>query len=56
MLKAAEVVRRISAYEPKVRISESWRRDVGGLDLADEVWEGLLDPARFAAACAALPD
>jgi len=56
VVKAAEVIRRISAYEPKARVSESWRRYVEGLALADEVREGLLDPARFAETCASLSD
>jgi acetylornithine deacetylase/succinyl-diaminopimelate desuccinylase-like protein len=56
VVKAAEVIRRISAYEPKARVSESWRRYVGGLALTDEVREGLLDPPRFAETCAGLSD
>jgi acetylornithine deacetylase/succinyl-diaminopimelate desuccinylase-like protein len=56
VVKAAEVIRRISAYEPKVQIPESWRRYLEGVELPDEVRAGLLDPARFAEACAALPD
>ena len=56
VVKAAEVIRRISVYEPKVRISEGWRRYLEGLALVDEVREGLLDPDRFAEACAGLPD
>jgi acetylornithine deacetylase/succinyl-diaminopimelate desuccinylase-like protein len=56
VVKAAEVIHRISAYEPKARISESWRRYIDGLALAEEVREGLLDPSRFAETCAGLPD
>jgi acetylornithine deacetylase/succinyl-diaminopimelate desuccinylase-like protein len=56
VVKAAEVIRRLSAYEPKARIPESWRRYLRGLDLTEEVREGLLDPTRFAEVCAALPD
>jgi acetylornithine deacetylase/succinyl-diaminopimelate desuccinylase-like protein len=66
LVTAAEVVRRIAAYQPKTRILDEWRRYVSELGLApelaaaltdpDRVWETLrtLEPlgfARFAHAC-----
>ncbi len=48
LVTAAEVVRRIAAYQPRARILDVWRRSVEGLGLPDEVTRALTDPEQVA--------
>jgi acetylornithine deacetylase/succinyl-diaminopimelate desuccinylase-like protein len=54
LVKAAEVVRRLVAFRPAGKITDTWRAYVTALDLPPEVAEGLVDPARVWETCAAL--
>lgn len=55
LVKAAEVVRRLSQYQPKARLDEMWAARVGATRLADNIKAGLLDPSRLADTLAELP-
>ena len=46
VVTAAEVVRRLAAYQPKARLDELWVQRVHATDLPEEVKAALLDPAR----------
>jgi acetylornithine deacetylase/succinyl-diaminopimelate desuccinylase-like protein len=46
LVTAAEVVRRVSAYQPKARILDEWRRYVHELELQPELEAALTDPGR----------
>ncbi len=46
LVTAAEVVRRISVYQPKAKILDEWRRYVSELGLAPELAAALTDPDR----------
>ncbi|MCU1351229.1 MAG: acetylornithine deacetylase/succinyldiaminopimelate desuccinylase-like deacylase, partial [Acidimicrobiales bacterium] len=56
LVKAAEVVRRITEHRGETDIHDTWRGFVQGLDLPPELAEPLLDPDRFWDALDALPD
>jgi acetylornithine deacetylase/succinyl-diaminopimelate desuccinylase-like protein len=47
LVTAAEVVRRIAAYQPKTEIHDVWRRFVERMQVPDEMSKALLDPAKF---------
>jgi acetylornithine deacetylase/succinyl-diaminopimelate desuccinylase-like protein len=47
LVKAAEVVRRLSTYRPTAQISDIWRGQVAAMSLPDEVRAGLTDPDRL---------
>ena len=47
LVKAAEVVRRLSTYRPAAQISDIWRGQVAAMSLPDEVRAGLTDPDRL---------
>ena len=49
LVNAAEVVRRIAAYQPRPTILDVWRRSVASLDLDPEVAAALVDPDRVVA-------
>ena len=55
LVKAAEVVRRIAAYRPEARISETWRAFVEGSGFPPELAATLTDPDRLWDALAGLP-
>jgi acetylornithine deacetylase/succinyl-diaminopimelate desuccinylase-like protein len=55
LVKAAEVVRRLSLYRPQAHISEVWKAQVAVMPLPDEVKAGLLDPARIWSTIETLP-
>ncbi len=55
LVTAAEVVRRIAAYEPSTQIHDVWRRFLAGMDLPDEMIAPLLSPESFAGALEGLP-
>jgi acetylornithine deacetylase/succinyl-diaminopimelate desuccinylase-like protein len=46
LVTASDVVRRLSAYHPKARILDEWRRYVSELGLAPELAAALTDPER----------
>ncbi len=47
LVTAAEVVRRIAAYRPPAKISETWRGFVEGMQLGDDLTFALTDPDRL---------
>jgi acetylornithine deacetylase/succinyl-diaminopimelate desuccinylase-like protein len=47
LVTAAEVIRRLTAYEPQPVLSEHWRAWVGHLDVPAELRAALLDPSRL---------
>jgi acetylornithine deacetylase/succinyl-diaminopimelate desuccinylase-like protein len=47
VVKAAEVVARLSRYRPAARLDELWAARVGASRVADDVKAALLDPARL---------
>lgn len=55
LVKAAEIVTRISAAQIAPRIDEQFRDRVGALDIPEATKEALVDPARVTDALAALP-
>jgi acetylornithine deacetylase/succinyl-diaminopimelate desuccinylase-like protein len=56
LVKAAEVVRRIAAFEPETRIHEIWRRFVESMEFPSEVVEPLLSATGFMDAIGEMPD
>ena len=46
LVTAAEVVRRIAAYQPKARILDVWREYVKAMELDPELTRGLTEPGR----------
>jgi acetylornithine deacetylase/succinyl-diaminopimelate desuccinylase-like protein len=56
LVTAAEVVRRLAAFQPPVVISDAWRRLVEGLALPEELSRDLVDPERIGPLLEALPD
>lgn len=56
LVKAAEVVRRLAAYEPVTDLHEAWRRFVVGAELPPTVSDALLDADRMEEAYAELGD
>jgi acetylornithine deacetylase/succinyl-diaminopimelate desuccinylase-like protein len=55
LVKAAEVVRRLSLYRPQARIGDAWRAQVEAMPMPDDVRAGLLDPARIWSTIESLP-
>ena len=55
LVTAAEVVRRIAAYEPETQIHAAFRRFIEGIHLDPELTAALLDPDQFMGALAELP-
>jgi acetylornithine deacetylase/succinyl-diaminopimelate desuccinylase-like protein len=47
LVKAAEIVRRLSQYRPAAHISDAWKAEMAAASLPDDVKAGLLDPARI---------
>lgn len=56
LIKAAEVVRRLSQYRPAASLTELWAQQVATLDVTDDVRAALLDPERVWDAVAALDE
>lgn len=56
VVTAAEVIRRIAAFQPPAVIGEAWRRLVEGLALPDAISRQLLDPERIGALLDVMPD
>jgi acetylornithine deacetylase/succinyl-diaminopimelate desuccinylase-like protein len=55
LVKAAEIVRRLSEYRTRPHISESWKALVGTYGLPDELRAALLDPATIYDSIGSLP-
>ncbi len=55
LVKAAEVVRRLSEYRSSAQIHDSWQRFVNSLELPAELAQPLLDPDRVWDTCQNLP-
>ena len=55
LVKAAEVIRRLSVYRPRARIDNIWRAQVEATNLPDDLKAALLDPERIWEACERLP-
>lgn len=55
LVKAAEIVRRLSQYRPAANISDIWKAQVAAMTLPDDLKAGLLDPARIWESIATLP-
>ena len=55
VVTAAEVVKRLAAFQPKARLDELWVQRVHASDLPEETKLALLDPARLDGALAELP-
>ena len=55
LVKAAEIVRRLSEYRPAPYISDIWRQQVGTMSLPDELAAALVDAERIDAALETLP-
>ena len=56
LVKAAEVVRRLAAYQPRAQILDLWCNYVDAFDLTPEQRAALTNPDTVLDACAALPD
>ncbi len=56
LVKAAEVVRRLVAYRPRARVTDTWRAYVEALGLPEATVAGLVDPDRVWDTCASLED
>jgi acetylornithine deacetylase/succinyl-diaminopimelate desuccinylase-like protein len=56
LVKAAEVVRRIAAFQPETRIIDVWRTFVERSELPPDLSAMLLDPERVRAFCETVPD
>ena len=55
VVNAAEVVRRLAAYQPAADIHDTWRRFVEGMGFPAEMAHQLLDPERITDFCYELP-
>jgi len=55
VVKAAEVVRRLSDYRPRAMMHDLWERQVASMNLPDELRDQLLDPERAMDIIGALP-
>ncbi|MEO6122841.1 MAG: M20/M25/M40 family metallo-hydrolase [Ilumatobacteraceae bacterium] len=47
LVKAAEVVRRLSLYRPQAQISDVWKAQVSAMPVPDDLKAALIDPARI---------
>jgi len=47
LVKAAEVVRRLSLYRPQAQISDVWKAQVAAMPVPDDLKAALIDPARI---------
>ena len=55
LVTAAEVVHRLSSYQPAAHLGDVWRRFVEGMGYPEELRRGLLDPAELPGVLAELP-
>lgn len=56
LIKAAEVVRRLSAYRPTPQLDEMWGRRIKAMGLPDDLTRRLLDPHAIDEVIAELPE
>ncbi len=56
LVKAAEIVRRVSSFRPETRIHETWKGFLEGIGFPEEMTGPLLDPERFLEALEDYPD
>ncbi|MGH2728144.1 MAG: M20/M25/M40 family metallo-hydrolase, partial [Actinomycetota bacterium] len=56
LVKAADIVQRLAAYQPEAVIHETWRRFIEQMGFPAELTEHLLDPSRVGEVAAGLPD
>ena len=56
LVKAAEVIRRLSDYRPGAVVPDVWRRFVEGMELPPELSDGLLDPNGIDQVCETATD
>ena len=55
LVKAAEVVKRIAAYKPKLHLDGAWREFVDAMQFEEPLASGLLNEAAFAQTVAQMP-
>ncbi len=55
LIKAAEIIRRLSEYRPAPHLDEIWGAQVASMDLPDELRDGLLAPAAIWSTLEQLP-
>ena len=55
LVKAAAIVQRLAAYEPRPRFHEMWREQLDTMDLPDEMKQMLIDPVHVDEVLAQLP-
>ncbi len=55
LVNAAEVVRRVSQYQPEAKVHDVWRRFVQGMDYPPELKAALLDPDELPGVLSELP-
>jgi acetylornithine deacetylase/succinyl-diaminopimelate desuccinylase-like protein len=55
LVKAAEVVKRIAAYQPKLHLDGAWREFVEAMQFEEPLASGLLDDASFQQVLAQMP-
>ncbi|MEM1333268.1 MAG: M20/M25/M40 family metallo-hydrolase [Actinomycetota bacterium] len=55
LIKAAEIVRRLSEYRPAPHLDEVWGAQVASMGLPDDVRDGLMDPASIWSTLEQLP-
>ena len=55
LVTAAEVVRRIAAYQPRTEIGDLWRQRVASMGLPEPLAAALVDPGRIREALAEVP-
>lgn len=56
LVTATEVVRRIAAFRPQAKISQSWRQSVAAMAMPADLAAALVDPDRIEHACNSLAD
>ncbi len=55
LIKAAEIVRRLSAFRPAAHIDDIWRAQVAAMDLPDEIRDGLTSAETIFATLGQMP-
>ncbi|MFK7917189.1 MAG: M20/M25/M40 family metallo-hydrolase [Ilumatobacter sp.] len=55
LIKAAEIVRRLSEYRPAPNLDEVWGAQVASMDLSDEQRDGLMDPSAIWSTLESMP-
>ncbi|MFK8024123.1 MAG: M20/M25/M40 family metallo-hydrolase [Ilumatobacter sp.] len=55
LIKASEIVRRLSEYRPAAHLDEVWGAQVASMNVSDEIRDGLVDPAAIWSTLEKLP-